>query len=641
MPANLFSSLLAPLYDDESALVYILTACVAAGIWLVVRRYEDARNRAILFDWPAPEAASPTWTGQTLTQPSLEAHLLNPVLLPSSSSRHGHSPTPSSTGGGGGGNSKHITCYDPATGMHIATVRADDAYEIGQKIGEAGAAQRTWRNTSFADRRRVIRSLQRWLLDNRELCARVAARDTGKTMVDAALGEVLTTLAKMDWLIKYGEYSLKPEKRHGNFILMHKTSWVYYEPLGVVAACVSWNYPLHNALSPIMAALFAGNAIVLKCSEHVAWSTAWFVGAVRTCIEACGHDPDVVQLVTCWPEEAPTLTTSPWIRHITFIGSEVVGRKVAEAACRNLTPVTLELGGKDAALIMPGTDLGRYISMWMRGVFQGAGQNCIGIERLLVHSSQHDALVRLFAERAQRLRLGSVLAPVMGDEDDTSYRPIVDMGSMISADRFSELEQIIRDAVEDGAELVAGGERWRHAYLEQGAYFQPTVLAGVGQGMEVAQQELFAPVALIMPYETLDEAVEIANGTRYGLGASVFGPDQDAALALARRLEAGMVSVNDFAVTYINQDLPFGGTKASGYGRFGGPEGLRGLTCPKAVVLDAFPRVVQTSIPRVVDYPIRSLVQSWEFLSGLMAFIYGLGWKERVRGLVRLALAGR
>ncbi|KZV89342.1 ALDH-like protein [Exidia glandulosa HHB12029] len=633
--ASLLDAVLGDPDDPGRSLVYFFTAFVAAGIWLVFRRYEDAKNRPVPFVWDAPEAASPSWTGQTLPQPSLEAHLLNPLLVPAAHPAH------SNNGNGG----KWITCFDPATGMHIATMHADDAYEIGQKIGEAGAAQRTWKTTTWNERRRVVRSLQRWLLDNKELCARVACRDTGKTMVDAVLGEILTTLAKMDWIIKHGENELRPQKRRGNFILMHKTSYVYYEPLGVVAAIVSWNYPLHNALSPILAALFAGNGIVVKCSEHVAWSTAWFVGAVRSCIEACGHDPDIVQLVTCWPEEAPTLTTSPWIRHITFIGSEVVGRKVAEAACRNLTPVTLELGGKDPAVIMPGTPLERYISIWMRGIFQGSGQNCIGIERLVVHTSQHDQLVNLLAERAQRLRLGSVLAPVLGedDEDDGTvrYRPIIDCGSMISADRFSELEQIIRDAVEDGADLVTGGERWRHAYLEQGSYFQPTVLANVQQGMEIAQQELFAPVALVMPYETVDEAVEIANGTRYGLGASVYGPDQDAALGVARRLECGMVSVNDFGVTYVNQDLPFGGTKASGYGRFGGPEGLRGLTCPKAVVVDTFPRIIQTSIPRVVDYPIRSLLQSWEFLSGLMGFIYGLGWKERVAGLIRLALAGR
>lgn len=195
---------------------------------------------------------------------------------------------------------------------------------------------------------------------------------------------------------------------------------------------------------------------------------------------------------------------------------------------------------------------------------QNSGQNCIGIERFIVHSSQYDELLKLLTERTRKLRLGSVLAP-----STDGFISTVDCGSMISHERFPELEQIIRDAVDEGAEVMTGGKRWRHAYLEAGAYFGGTVIGGVQQSMEIAQQELFAPVALVMKYEKLEEAVDMANGTRYGLGASVFGPDQELCLKVAHRLECGMVCVNDFGVTYLNQDLPFGGVKTSGYGRFG------------------------------------------------------------------------
>ncbi|KAL5534092.1 hypothetical protein ACEPAG_553 [Sanghuangporus baumii] len=607
--------------DDGSELFYVLSTCIAVGIWLVFARHTSVTNRAVPFVWPAPDAAKPDWSSISLSKPSLEAHLQNPDLLPPV-----HVP-----------NRRYITCYDPSTSLYLGTFLADDAVTIGEKIGMAGRAQLSWKQTSFADRNRVIRSLLKWLVDNMEDCARVACRDTGKTMIDAALGELLTSCSKLEWLAKYGESYLRPEKRSSSLMLSYKRSELHYEPLGVVAAVVSWNYPLHNAWSPIIAAIFAGNGIVVKCSEHVVWSTSWFIGAVRECLTVCGFDPDLVQgqLVCCWPEEAEALTASPHIRHITFIGSEEVGRKVAMAATMHLTPVTMELGGKDPAIILPGTNLNKWISILMRGVFQNAGQNCIGIERIIVHSSQYVELLQEILDRATKLRLGSALHATDG------YIAPVDCGSMISKDRFTELERIINEAAKEGASLHVGGTEFRHAYLESGSYFSPTVIGDVHQGMEIANKELFAPVALLMTYDTIEDAIEIANSTRYGLGASVFGPDQEECMRVAKRLECGMVSINDFGVFYLNQDLPFGGAKSSGYGRFGGPEGLRSLTNAKAIVVDRWPFLVQTGIPAPLDYPIRSLISSWEFVSGLIQLLHGDTLHSRFYGLVQLVRAGR
>lgn len=213
----------------------------------------------------------------------------------------------------------------------------------------------------------------------------VAVRDTGKTRVDAVFGEILTTLAKIDWLVSEGEAVLAPSKRKRTLLLAHKNSEVVYEPLGLVAALVSWNYSFHNALGPILAAVFSGNAIVVKGSEQVAWSSRWFIGAVRACLSATGLDPELVQLAICLPGLAEKcITTNPDIRHITFIGSEPVGKLVARAAAQNLTPTCIELGGKDPAFIMPDADMRFFQSTWMRGAFQSAGQNCIGIELFMV-----------------------------------------------------------------------------------------------------------------------------------------------------------------------------------------------------------------------------------------------------------------
>jgi len=394
---------------------------------------------------------------------------------------------------------------------------------------------------------------------------------------------------------------------------------------------------MHNLLSPILASIFAGNSIVVKCSEHVAWSSQWFVGAIRECITACGWDPEIVQLVICLPEQAEALTTSPLIKHITFIGSETVGRKVAQAATVHLTPCNIELGGKDPCIILPGTDIEQWSSIWMRGVFQGMGQNCIGIERFIVPRNMHDAFLTHMQRRITRLRLGSVLTSA---QPETEFVTVVDGGSMISDNRFAELERLVQSAVADGATLVCGGEKWRHAYAEDGAYFQPTLLGDVSEGMEIAQEEVFAPIMLVMPYGNVNEAIDIANGTKYGLGASIFGPDQTLCKNVALELECGMVAINDFGVFYLNQDLPFGGVKKSGYGRFAGPEGLRALTNPKAITVDRFPWLVRTSIPGALDYPIRSLVHSWDFIGGLIAFAYAESWRARGAGLLKLIRAG-
>jgi len=206
---------------------------------------------------------------------------------------------------------------------------------------------------------------------------------------------------------------------------------------------------------------------------------------------------------------------------------------------------------------------------------------------------------------------------------------------------FGELERIIQEAQEEGAEVVVGGQSWKHPYVEDGMYFEATVVANVAPGMEIAQQELFAPVITVIPYKTVEDAVSIANGTRYGLGASVFGPTQHECVAVARSLQCGMVSVNDFGVFYLNQDLGFGGVKASGFGRFAGPEGLRALTCPKAVTIDRWPSLIQTSIPPPLQYPIRSVVKAWDFVSGMTALFWGDSLSERVDGVFAIIKASR
>lgn len=263
----------------------------------------------------------------------------------------------------------------------------------------------------------------------------------------------------------------------------------------------------------------------------------------------------------------------------------------------------------------------------MRGTFQSAGQNCIGIERVIVLPRLYDRFVEHLTPLIAALKPGSILTT---DSDHP-----IDMGASVSDANFANLENLIQDAVSNGARLLAGGKRYVHPDHPKGHYFSPTLLVDVTPSMSIARTELFAPVFLMMRAENVDHAIEIANSTDYALGASVYGAHKPSLERVVREVKAGMVAVNDFAVTYMVQ-LPFGGVKGSGYGRFAGKEGLRGVCNQKAVTRDRWPGV-KTSIPPPMDLPLSGKgkgagERAWKFAMGIVWLGYG-DWKGKVRGI--------
>jgi acyl-CoA reductase-like NAD-dependent aldehyde dehydrogenase len=442
-------------------------------------------------------------------------------------------------------------------------------------------------------------------------------------MIDAQLGEILVTAEKLQWTIKHGEAALRPSRRPTNLLLSYKKGTVHYEPLGVVAALVSWNYPFHNLMGPVISSIFAGNGVVVKVSEQTCWSAVYYTSIARGALVAHGHDPALVQTVVCWPLTAGHLTSHPDIAHITFIGSRPVAHHVAASAARSLTPVVAELGGKDAAMVLDSAarDLPRIADTLLRGTFQASGQNCIGIERVIATPKVYDKLVSMLAPRVRALRMGL-------DED---------VGAMISPASFSRLETLVSDAVEAGARLLAGGKRYVHPDHPQGYYFSPTLLVDVTPAMAIANEECFGPVLTLMcaPSASAADVLSIANAPAFGLGASVYGSDNDPTLrAIVRGIRAGGVAVNDFAVFYAIQ-LPFGGVGGSGYGRFAGEEGLRGLCNVKSVCEDRLGALgVRTAIPGPVRYPVASQERGWRFTKGVVGVGYALTLADKFWAVV-------
>ncbi|KAK4959222.1 Meiotic Sister-Chromatid recombination aldehyde dehydrogenase [Elasticomyces elasticus] len=579
------------------------------GAWLVYRLIRSDPEPAIPFTVPTPEQCKPGWQGKILDNRSIKVS-----------------------------GSTAIQCYAPATARSLGLINPVTPDGIDRAISKASKAQLAWARTTFAQRRVVLKSLLTFILDNQEDIVRAACLDSGKTRVDALFGEVLVTVEKLKWTIDHGKKALRADRRPTNLLMFYKKNEVRYEPLGVVAACVSWNYPFHNLLGPIISALFTGNAIVVKNSEQTAWSSAYFASIVRSCLSACGHSPDLVQVMSCWPASAAHLTSHPGISHLTFIGSRPVAHEVAKSAAKSLTPLCVELGGKDAAIVLDDpkgkvvgeSEMERVASILMRGVFQSAGQNCVGIERVIAMPQAYDRLLELLQPRIASLRQGDDLS----SDDGT-----VDVGAMVSGASFSRLESLIDDAVAKGARLLVGGHAYQHPQHPQGHYFTPTLLVDVTPDMRIAHEELFAPLCVLMRASSVEFALATTNSTPYGLGCSVFGPSSTSAARanlqyIANNVRTGMVAINDFAAYYAVQ-LPFGGVNGSGYGRFAGEEGLRSLCNVKSVCVDRWPWLIKTTIPGRLDYPMQAI--SWPTGRAIVEIGYADGWRRRVTGFKRAA----
>ncbi|EGV64912.1 Meiotic Sister-Chromatid recombination aldehyde dehydrogenase [Yamadazyma tenuis] len=555
-----------------------------------------------------PDEAKPHWKGKRLYSPTLR--------IPDEPNK--------------------IQSYCPATSQSLGVFPTTSKEEMDQQIKAAKVAQKQWAKSSFSLRRKLLRTLNRYILDHQEDIARVACRDSGKTKLDASMGEIMVTLEKINWIIANGEKTLRPSQRPGpsNLLIgMMKSGEVRYEPMGVVSAIVSWNYPFHNLMGPLIAALFTGNAIVIKCSEQVIWSSQWFVLLVRTILKSLNIPEDLVQLCCCFPEDAEHFTSHPGLDHITFIGSKPVAHKVVESASKQLTPCVVELGGKDAVVVLDDVkDLNALASVIMRGTFQSGGQNCIGVERVICLPKAYETLVEILSKRVGQLRLGS----------DIDQLDEIDMGAMISDNRFERFQELIEDAVSKGAKLIHGGKPYQHPNYPQGHYFEPTLLIDVDQTMKIFSEEVFGPCLTMVKASDLDTAVDLANATEYGLGNSIFGGNFGVCSQVADRLESGNVAINDFATFYVAQ-LPFGGIKKSGYGKFGGEEGLTGLCVTKSVVMDKpFFRMlgVATAIPPPLDYPIADGTKAWGFVRALNSAGYDNKIWTVIQSIKKLAQGG-
>ncbi|GFG52716.1 aldehyde dehydrogenase [Mycolicibacterium agri] len=456
--------------------------------------------------------------------------------------------------------SSATTIRNPATGEVAGQVRWTDPADVPRIAAGLRAAQKEWEARGAKDRAKVLARYAVWLGEHRDEIESLLIEETGKSAVDAAQ-EVPLLLMILSYYIKTMEKALAPEKRPAAlpFLAIKKVE-VHYRPRPVVGIIAPWNYPVANALMDAIGALAAGCSVLLKPSERTPLTAEVLLRGWHE-----SGAPDVLALAQGAREVSEAVIDNS--DFIQFTGSCATGAKVMERAARRLTPVSLELGGKDPMIVLDDADieLAAHAAVW--GAMFNAGQTCVSVERVYVLESVYDQFVAAVVRDVERLKVGA------GEGHD--------VGAMIDESQVVVTEAHVRDALAKGAKALTGGER----VGGKGSFYPPTVLVDVDHSMTAMTEETFGPTLPIMKVSSVDEAIRLANDSPYGLSAAVFSKDVERAKKVAVQLECGAVNINDVISNLMCTTAPMGGWKTSGMGaRFGGPEGLRKYCRQEAVV---------------------------------------------------------
>ncbi|MGH9955680.1 MAG: aldehyde dehydrogenase family protein [Pyrinomonadaceae bacterium] len=456
-----------------------------------------------------------------------------------------------------------IVSYDPATGEEIGRVPLVSPETVVAAVKRARAVQPAWASLTFKERGRVILRAREIMLGQINEVATLISRETGKPTAEALSMEVVPTLDAMHYLARNTATLLRPQRIEiGQYGLMGRSSRILYKPMGVVGIISPWNFPLGTPAEEVVMALMAGNSVVLKPSELTPL-TALKIGDI---LNQAGLPEGMLEIVTGDGSTGAALVEAQ-VDKIMFTGSVATGKRVAEAAAKHLTPVVLELGGKDPMVVLEDADIDNAARGAVWGAFANSGQACASVERCYVHESiASDFIARVVAET-------EALKQEVGTRESS------DVGAMTNERQLQIVEEHVADAVQRGATVLTGGKR---SDLN-GYFYPPTVLAGVNQRMTIMQEETFGPVLPVMTFKTEDEAIKLANDSVYGLTASVWTKDIGRGRRLAERIEAGTVMVNEVLYTHGIAQTPWGGVKHSGYGRTHGRLGLLELVTPQHI----------------------------------------------------------
>ncbi len=506
---------------------------------------------------------------------------------------------------------RKIASVNPATGEVLRELECAGEADVRDAVTRARVAQAAWAEIGVRRRIAVLREFQHRLHEKKSEIAEAITREAGKPVAEALTTEVLVVLDAARFLIENAYRLLRDEPvPHGNLATRLKRGRLLGEPYGVVGIISPWNYPFSIPATETLAALVAGNAVVLKPSEL----TPLVALELASLLHQSAVPHDVFQVVPGDGATGAALIHSQ-IDKLVFTGSVATGKRIAAAAAERLLPVVLELGGKDPMLVLDDADVDVASSAAVWGAFVNAGQTCLSVERCYVHRSLYEAFLKSCVEKTERLCVGH------GLDGET------DVGPMIHERQLQIVEAHVQDAVARGARVLAGGQRLRELGEN---FYVPTVLADVTHEMRIMREETFGPVLPVMAFENDDEAVRLANDSEYGLAASVWTRNRARGERLARRFQAGAVMVNDVVSCFGISEAPHGGMKASGLGRTHGRFGLEEMVRVKYVDSDLMPGMKKIWWYGYGEKFARQM-------AGFLDMQFAPGLRPRLRGALRAA----
>src|SRR5580765_2078158 len=464
-----------------------------------------------------------------------------------------------------------IPSIDPATSKILAQFEKTLPVALPEILSRARAAQSAWCVVHIEQRCAQLRVLGERIMASRDALADAVVAESGKPRVEALFADIFVALDTAQYFSKNAARLLRSERvPHHSSAAKAKSGRVVYDPVGIIGIISSWNYPLAIPMSQIIPAVVAGNAVICKISDFTPHCGA----LIEKLFAEAGFPKNLVTVIQGGGEVGQALIDAAPDK-IMFTGSVATGRRVAEACAKKLIPSVLELGGKDAMIVLADANLDVAAGAAVWGSYTNCGQVCLSVERLFVEEPVAEEFVRRCVEKTQKLRLGP------GREKDT------DVGPLIRPHHVQRMSDVIADAVERGAKVICGGRPRPHLGPN---FFEPTVLTGVDASMQLFQDETFGPIMAIQVVRSAEEAVRLANDTQFALAASVWTGDTDRGRSIARQLRVGTVMVNDLLTGFAIAEAPHGGCGLSGWGRTHGKDGLKEMVHVKYVDVDRLPK---------------------------------------------------
>ena len=456
--------------------------------------------------------------------------------------------------------------HAPETGEELSRhdIAADEDIKLAYK--KAAEAQKAWKEESLKERVKMIAEMKNLIANNIDAVKEKICEDTGKTGQEALTADILPTLRIIRYYEKYLPDILSPKSRSTPLMDFNNRAYVEFFPRGIIAIISPWNYPLQLALVPAITALAAGNAVILKPSE-ITPLVGEHIENLYSCLD---NAPENLLQVLQGGGEVGSRIIAQKPDMVFFTGSQETGRKIMKQAGESLTPLELELGGKDPMIVLDDAGVDRAANAAVYGAFTNTGQLCVSVERAYVHQDIAGEFIRLVKEKAESLRW----------QKEASTR---DYGPFTHPEQKQKVRELVEDALKNGAR--SAGEL-PDAFRDDSSFCPPVILTGVEESMRIMQEEIFGPVLPILTFQEEKKVIDAVNASSFGLNSSIFSQDRGRARRLAGELETGNCIINDLIRNVANPDLPFGGVKSSGMGRYHGPEGLKTFSNYRSITVN-------------------------------------------------------